>query len=352
VRHVSQSGVCLLLQDLVQRCLHGGGGDMEGHVLRETTVRPRGRALLFFSLEDSKMDVLHESRRPGAVPPSEVEPASLTSEATTSTSVRINAHAIHAGEVAWRPALVAWRPALDWGRALEDHGSHVPRGGDQAREKPAGTLERALREACLYEPMMLVGGTCQTVTVELHRSMCIVLGDQAGTPAVLALSEGVGLAHQLTGIGPLQPEDIACGTQGAVKKDLQPCSIQWAPPPARPLTLHSVEKIDVCEGENGDPCPPNTRSEGKHESEQVEECNECAICLEPLQMGETIRLCCGHLFCLECTAQVCLSVCLPACLSVCLSVCLFVCLSSVMVACAHSQPTQGSSTYKPCAMAE
>ena len=244
---------------------------------------------------------------PGAVPPSEVEPASLTSNATTSTSVRLNAHAIHAGEVAWRPALAA-------------PGSHIPRGGDQAREKPAGTLERALREACLYEPMMLVGGTSQTVTVELHRSMCIVLGDQAGTPAVLALSEGVGLAHQLTGIGPLQPEDIACGTKGAVNKDLQPCSIQWAPPPARPLTLHSVEKINVCEGDNGDPCPPNTRSEGKHESEQVEECNECAICLEPLQMGETIRLCCGHLFCLECTAQVCLSVCLSACLSVCLSV--------------------------------
>jgi hypothetical protein len=31
--------VCLLLQDLVQRCLHGGGGDMGGHVLRETTIR-------------------------------------------------------------------------------------------------------------------------------------------------------------------------------------------------------------------------------------------------------------------------------------------------------------------------
>jgi hypothetical protein len=28
--------VCLLLQDLVQRCLHGGGGDMGGHVLRES----------------------------------------------------------------------------------------------------------------------------------------------------------------------------------------------------------------------------------------------------------------------------------------------------------------------------
>jgi hypothetical protein len=25
--------VCLLLQDLVQSCLHGGGGDMGGHVL-------------------------------------------------------------------------------------------------------------------------------------------------------------------------------------------------------------------------------------------------------------------------------------------------------------------------------
>ena len=31
--------MCLLLQDLVQRCLHGGGGDMGGHVLRETTSR-------------------------------------------------------------------------------------------------------------------------------------------------------------------------------------------------------------------------------------------------------------------------------------------------------------------------
>jgi hypothetical protein len=31
--------VCLLLQDLVQSCLHGGGGDMGGHVLLETTSR-------------------------------------------------------------------------------------------------------------------------------------------------------------------------------------------------------------------------------------------------------------------------------------------------------------------------
>jgi hypothetical protein len=31
--------VCLLLQDLVQSCLHGGGGDMGGHVLRQTTSR-------------------------------------------------------------------------------------------------------------------------------------------------------------------------------------------------------------------------------------------------------------------------------------------------------------------------
>jgi hypothetical protein len=31
--------VCLLLQDLVQSCLRGGGGDMGGHVLRETTSR-------------------------------------------------------------------------------------------------------------------------------------------------------------------------------------------------------------------------------------------------------------------------------------------------------------------------
>jgi hypothetical protein len=31
--------VCLLLQDLVQICLHGGGGNMGGHVLRETTSR-------------------------------------------------------------------------------------------------------------------------------------------------------------------------------------------------------------------------------------------------------------------------------------------------------------------------
>jgi hypothetical protein len=30
--------VCLFLQDLVQSCLHGGGGDMGGPVLRETTV--------------------------------------------------------------------------------------------------------------------------------------------------------------------------------------------------------------------------------------------------------------------------------------------------------------------------
>jgi hypothetical protein len=31
--------VCLLLQDLVQSCLRGAGGDMGGHVLRETTSR-------------------------------------------------------------------------------------------------------------------------------------------------------------------------------------------------------------------------------------------------------------------------------------------------------------------------
>jgi hypothetical protein len=214
---------------------------------------------------------------PGAVPPSEVEPASLTSAATASASVRLNApetgatvrgaHAIHPGEVAWRPAMAA-------------PGSYAPRGGDQAKEKPAGTLARALRAAYMYQPMMLVGETCPTVTVELHRSMCIVLGDQAGTPA------------------------------GAVKKDLQPCSIQWAPPPARSLTLHSVEKFDMCEGDNGDLYTPNKKSEWEDVGEQVEECNECAICLEPLQMGETIRLFCGHLFCLQCTAQVFVCVCL------------------------------------------
>jgi hypothetical protein len=33
--------VCLLLQDLVQSCLHGGGGDMGGHVLREAVLRRR-----------------------------------------------------------------------------------------------------------------------------------------------------------------------------------------------------------------------------------------------------------------------------------------------------------------------
>jgi hypothetical protein len=31
--------VFLLLQDLVQSCLHGKGGDIGGHVLRETTSR-------------------------------------------------------------------------------------------------------------------------------------------------------------------------------------------------------------------------------------------------------------------------------------------------------------------------
>jgi hypothetical protein len=31
--------VCLLLQDLVQSCLRGGGGGSGGHVLRETTSR-------------------------------------------------------------------------------------------------------------------------------------------------------------------------------------------------------------------------------------------------------------------------------------------------------------------------
>jgi hypothetical protein len=30
--------VCLLLQDLVQRCLRGDGGDIGGHVLHETCV--------------------------------------------------------------------------------------------------------------------------------------------------------------------------------------------------------------------------------------------------------------------------------------------------------------------------
>ncbi len=32
-------GVCFLLQDLEQSCLRGGGGDIGGHVLRETTSR-------------------------------------------------------------------------------------------------------------------------------------------------------------------------------------------------------------------------------------------------------------------------------------------------------------------------
>jgi hypothetical protein len=54
--------VCLLLQDLVQSCLHGGGGDMGGHVLRETrpvwTSLPilaisRFSFLDFFSFENS-----------------------------------------------------------------------------------------------------------------------------------------------------------------------------------------------------------------------------------------------------------------------------------------------------------
>ena len=31
--------VCLLLQDLLQSCLRGGGRDIGGHVLRETTSR-------------------------------------------------------------------------------------------------------------------------------------------------------------------------------------------------------------------------------------------------------------------------------------------------------------------------
>jgi hypothetical protein len=31
--------VCLLLQDLVQSCVRGEGGDIGGHVLRETTSR-------------------------------------------------------------------------------------------------------------------------------------------------------------------------------------------------------------------------------------------------------------------------------------------------------------------------
>jgi hypothetical protein len=35
--------VCLLLQDLVQRCLHGGGGDMGGHVLRQRTASTQSR---------------------------------------------------------------------------------------------------------------------------------------------------------------------------------------------------------------------------------------------------------------------------------------------------------------------
>jgi hypothetical protein len=35
----TMAGVCLLLQDLVHSCLRGGGGDMGGHVLGETTSR-------------------------------------------------------------------------------------------------------------------------------------------------------------------------------------------------------------------------------------------------------------------------------------------------------------------------
>jgi hypothetical protein len=33
--------VCLLLQDLVQSCLRGEGGDIGGHVLRETKIRAK-----------------------------------------------------------------------------------------------------------------------------------------------------------------------------------------------------------------------------------------------------------------------------------------------------------------------
>jgi hypothetical protein len=36
-RHYEERCVCLLLQDLVQRCLRGEGGDIGGHVVRETT---------------------------------------------------------------------------------------------------------------------------------------------------------------------------------------------------------------------------------------------------------------------------------------------------------------------------
>jgi hypothetical protein len=43
VEHASASAsvscVCLLLQDLLQSCSRGGGGDSGGHVLRETTSR-------------------------------------------------------------------------------------------------------------------------------------------------------------------------------------------------------------------------------------------------------------------------------------------------------------------------
>jgi hypothetical protein len=38
-RVVEARCVCLLLQDLVQSCVRGEGGDIGGHVLRETTSR-------------------------------------------------------------------------------------------------------------------------------------------------------------------------------------------------------------------------------------------------------------------------------------------------------------------------
>jgi hypothetical protein len=38
--------VCLLLQDLVQSCVRGEGGDIEGHVLRETGTREEPGTLI------------------------------------------------------------------------------------------------------------------------------------------------------------------------------------------------------------------------------------------------------------------------------------------------------------------
>lgn len=237
---------------------------------------------------------------PGAVPPGDHAPASLTSESDPGPASAASAPVVTSAQ-ATRTVDAVPTPAPP--AVVAAAGAHGVRRGDQDRETCAGTLERALRAANMQEWMLLVGEARPTVTVELLRSMCI-LSDEPSTPAPLA---------NCSSTATLQKGDVGCGdgeeSQGTKSKrgDMQPCSIQWASPHTGNMGTSSSSATRT----------PSSSAMGKEDSEQLSLSDECAICLEPLLMGETIRLRCGHLFCLECTEKVRASLpCARACVRV------------------------------------